>query len=254
MTQTLTDLEIAKRACLAGAKIAQSYFRNTEPENKASGTAYDPVTEGDKQAELAIRAELKTLCPDDGIFGEEFGESDSDNKRQWIIDPIDGTRAFVAGVPTWGTLVGLTEGRLYKVGAACQPITGDVFCSDGTVSWLNDRPVKTRYTTNLTQLRLATTDLALLNPPIRSDFQTLASRAAITRYGLDWYHYALLAAGGFDAVIECGLQPYDIAALVPIIRGAGGIVTDIAGGPDIGPTVLAAANPALHEKLLRHFN
>ncbi|MEM9879297.1 MAG: inositol monophosphatase family protein, partial [Pseudomonadota bacterium] len=226
MTQRLTDLQIAAAACRAGADIAAQHFRNTVAENKTPDADYDPVTPGDRGAERAVRDVLQDHCPDDAIFGEEFGRSHSANGREWIIDPIDGTRAFVSGVPTWGTLVGLTIAGSHAIGAACQPITGDMFVSDGTTSWLGDTVIKTRSVAKISELRIATTAMDLLDAPLQAPFMDLSRQVAITRYGLDWYHYALLAAGGFDAVIECGLQPYDIAALIPIIRGADGIITD----------------------------
>lgn len=253
MTQISSDLDVATLACTKGAQVAQSHFRNVAATNKAGPGAYDPVTQGDKDAELKVREVLKAHRPADAVFGEEFGRSKSTNGREWIIDPIDGTRAFVAGVPTWGTLVGLTHDDCYSVGAACQPMTGDVFSGDSETAWLNGNVMKTRSATTQADLHIATTAIDLLAPPYRAPFEYLASKVAITRYGLDWYSYALLAAGGFDAVIECGLQPYDIAALVPIVRGAGGIVTDLQGGSDIGPTVLACSNTAVHAQMLEHF-
>jgi histidinol phosphatase-like enzyme (inositol monophosphatase family) len=253
MTQTLTDQEVAILACSQGGSVAKSYFRSVSAENKATDGGYDPVTEGDKKAELRVREVLKTHRPDDAIFGEEFGRSQSTNNREWIIDPIDGTRAFVSGVPTWGTLVGLTSSKGYSVGAACQPIVGDLFAGDGDSATLNGAPIQARTVTAMSDVRIATTALDLLDREYIEPFEALSKQTAITRFGLDWYAYGLLASGGFDVVMECGLKPYDIAALIPIIRGAGGIITDIHGGDDIGPTVLASANDTLHEKVLKHF-
>lgn len=254
MTQTLSDLEVAVLACAQGASVAKSYFRSVSAENKATDGSYDPVTQGDREAELKVREILEAHRPKDAIFGEEFGRSQSTNEREWIIDPIDGTRAFVSGVPTWGTLIGLTHGDGHCVGAACQPIVGDLFAGDGDRSTLNGEAIRTRANTTVAEARIATTALDLLDPPFIGRFEALSERTALTRYGLDWYAYALLAAGGFDVVMECGLQPYDIAALIPIVRGAGGVVTDIHGGDDIGPTVLASANESLHEQMLKHFS
>lgn len=253
MTQTLTDREVAILACGQGASVAKSYFRSVSAENKATDGSYDPVTEGDKNAELKVREVLKTHRPEDAIFGEEFGRSESTNNREWIIDPIDGTRAFVSGVPTWGTLVGLTNADGYSVGAACQPIAGDLFAGDGNSATLNGTTIQTRTVTAIKDIRIATTALDLLESQFVDPFEALSKQTAITRFGLDWYAYGLLASGGFDVVMECGLKPYDIAALIPIIRGAGGVITDIHGGDDIGPTVLASANESLHEKVLKHF-
>lgn len=253
MTQIASDLDVAVLACTQGADVAQSYFRNVDAVNKAGPGAYDPVTQGDKDAETKVRETLGEHRPDDAIFGEEFGRSTSENGREWIIDPIDGTRAFVAGVPTWGTLVGLTQDGTYHVGAACQPMTGDVFSGDSSKAWLNGNTIQTRDVMATPNLRIATTAIDLLDKSYQAQFEDLASKVAITRFGLDWYAYGLLAAGGFDAVIECGLEPYDIAALVPIIRGAGGIVTDLHGGSDIGPTVLACSNADVHAQMLKHF-
>lgn len=253
MTRTFSDLELAAYACCEGAAVAKSFFRSVAAENKALDGAYDPVTEGDRKAELKIRDILGLHRSDDAIFGEEFGRSVCTNGREWVIDPIDGTRAFVTGVPSWGTLLGLSVGGEYQIGAACQPIAGDVFSGNGTNSWLNEARIETRTQTSMTDLRVATTALDLLDERFIAPFEALSKSVAITRFGLDWYAYGLLAAGGFDVVVECGLQPYDIAALIPIVRGAGGIVTDIHGGSDIGPTVLACSNAAVHEQMLAHF-
>ncbi|MEO0411588.1 MAG: inositol monophosphatase family protein [Pseudomonadota bacterium] len=243
---SLSDLEIATQACRKGADVAAGYFRHTAAINKAQDGTYDPVTEGDKAAERAIRQVLEAGRPRDSILGEEFGHKDQNSPRCWTIDPIDGTRAFVAGAPTWGTLVGLKTGDDFTIGAACQPVAGDMFSGDNTQAWLNGSKITTRESVDIAALRLATTDDDLIDAPFRSAFQALKSKAAITRYGLDWYAYCLLAAGHLDVVFECGLQVYDIAALVPIVRGAGGVVTDVKGGHNIGPTVVAASCPQTH--------
>lgn len=253
MANTFSDLDLARHACREGASVAQRYFRNATAENKAGPGAYDPVTQGDRDAETRVRSILHEHRPDDGIHGEEFGKSVTDNNREWIIDPIDGTRAFVSGVPTWGTLVGLTVSGDHAVGAACQPMTGDFFSGDGQTATLNNAAIKTRGVTKVADLRIATTAMDLLDQTHRAPFEALSKDVSITRFGLDWYAYAILATGGFDVVVECGLQPYDISALIPIIRGAGGVVTDLTGGPNIGPTVLACSNANVHAHMLKHF-
>ncbi|MEM7570537.1 MAG: inositol monophosphatase family protein [Pseudomonadota bacterium] len=250
----LDDLALAITACRAGGEQAASHFRKVQAVNKAEGGDYDPVTEGDKSAERAVRAVLEAGRPDDDILGEEFGFRDTGSDRRWVIDPIDGTRAFVCGTPTWGTLVGLQTGGAYTLGAAFQPLVGDMFSGDGDQAFLNGAAISTRKGADMDDLRLATTDDILIDEPYRDNFQALKAKSAITRYGLDWYAYGLLAAGYIDVVFECGLQLYDIAALVPIVRGAGGIVTDVRGGQDIGPTVVAAANAAVHEHALSILN
>lgn len=248
--QDQDDLSLAVKACDAGAKTAAGYFRKTQAKNKASGGDYDPVTEGDQAAERAIRQVVTQARPDDDVLGEEYGHDGRASDRCWIIDPIDGTRAFVSGAPTWGTLVGLRYGGDFRIGAACQPVVGDMFSGNGNAAWLNGQRIRTRQNTALQHLRIATTDDDLLDDAHRETFAQLKATAAITRYGLDWYAYGLLAAGHLDLVFECGLKIYDIAALVPIVRGAGGTITDFQGGNKVGPTVLAASCAQVHAAVL----
>lgn len=250
----LDDLTLAVVACRAGGEEAASHFRAVKAINKAENGDYDPVTEGDQSAERSIRSILEAGRAADNVLGEEFGFKDAGSERQWTIDPIDGTRAFVCGTPTWGTLVGLQTRGAFTLGAAFQPLVGDMFSGDGTQAFLNGSTIRTRQEEDTAALRLATTDDGLIDAGYLDRFHILKENASITRYGLDWYAYGLLAAGYIDVVFECGLQVYDIAAMVPIVRGAGGIVTDVTGGSDIGPTVVAAANPAVHHYALSVLN
>ncbi|MEM9289640.1 MAG: inositol monophosphatase family protein [Pseudomonadota bacterium] len=247
------DTDLAIRLCRKGGAAALAHFRRSDAQNKAEDGAYDPVTLGDQEAETAIRNMLESERPRDNILGEEFGLKDVASERCWTIDPIDGTRAFVSGVPSWGTLVGLREKGAFSIGAAYQPVTGDLFAGDGETAWLGSNTITTRKAVAIKDLRLSTTDVDLIDEVYRPAFAQLKAEVAITRLGLDWYAYGLLAAGHIDAVIECGLQVYDIAALVPIVRGAGGVVTDLKGGDDIGPTVIAASCPQVHDAVLTRF-
>lgn len=243
----LLSLELARCA----AKAIAPYFRNApDIENKAGGGHYDPVTEGDKAAERAIRALLEKERPHDAILGEEYGLSEGKSGRTWVIDPIDGTRAFVSGLPIWGTLVGLRDEHKALVGTAAQPFVGDFF-SGGEGAFLNDAPISTRSCTTLSSARIATTDPELFSKAELDAFEAVSARAPLRRLGLDWYAYGHLAAGHLDVVIEADLKTHDILALIPIIEAAGGMVTDWRGNRSLeGGQVLAVGDPKLLDEVL----
>lgn len=243
----LLSLELARRA----ADAIAPYFRTVlDVENKAAAGHYDPVTEGDKAAERAIRELLKIERPDDAIFGEEYGLSTGTSGRTWVIDPIDGTRAFVSGIPTWGTLVGLRDEEKALVGTGAQPFVGDYF-SGGEGAFLNDAPISTRRCASLSEARISTTDPELFSKAELDAFESVSERAPLRRLGLDWYAYGHLAAGHLDVVIESGLKTYDILALIPIIEAAGGSVTNWRGESVLeGGQVLALGDKALLDDVL----
>ena len=224
---------------------------------------FDPVTEADRASERAIRGLLASRCPDDPILGEEYGasagEAGGDNGRLWVIDPIDGTRAFITGVPVWGTLIGFCEAGRARVGVMSQPFTGERFHADGNTAYLDRHgqrtPLRVSRTTSLADATLFTTSPRMFSGEALTRFETLESRSRLTRFSLDCYGYCLLAAGQADLVVESGLKPYDIVALVPIIEQAGGIVTTFDGGrPEDGGDIIAAATPQLHEAALAILN
>ncbi len=203
---------------------------------QADQGGYDPVTEADRGCEAALRKLIEDHFPDDGIFGEEYGSVRLDAPFIWVIDPIDGTRAFVAGVPLWGMLVGLMHEGSPVAGIAHQPFIDEAFSAvgNGGATWSKageSRAMTTRKADGLASAALMTTTPALFNAKERAVYDRLEAKARNVRYGTDWYGYALIACGTADIVVESGLSPYDILPLVPIIEAAGGTVTDWRGAP-----------------------
>lgn len=226
----------------------------------ASSGGYDPVTAADRGCEETLRALIEEHFPQDGILGEEFGNVRLDAQFVWVIDPIDGTRAFVAGVPLWGMLVGLVENGTPTAGLAYQPFIGEAFStSGGTAKWAKDgdtRTLSTRSCSDLETATLMTTTPALFDAQERAAYDRLENKVCTMRYGTDWYAYALVACGTTDIVVESRLSLYDILPLVPLIEAAGGAVTDWKGAslttiaePFVGQ-VLAVGDRALIPKAL----
>lgn len=239
---------------LADAAAAQTLprFRQSASITNKLTSGFDPVTEADREAERAIRALIEARYPDHGVVGEEFGATNPDSDNIWVIDPIDGTRAFISGLPLWGTLVGLTVGGKAVAGMMSQPFTGETFLADETGASYDGpggaRMLRTRPTKSLSEATLCTTTPALFTGAKRTAYDRLESGVRLARYGTDCYAYCMLAAGHIDLVVETGLQPYDIVALVPIIERAGGVVTTSDGGPaEKGGEIVAAATPELHQ-------
>jgi histidinol phosphatase-like enzyme (inositol monophosphatase family) len=251
-------LETADRAADAARSACLRHFRagGLADDNKAAGGAYDPVTAADREAEAAIRAVLAEARPGDGVLGEEEAARESASGFTWVVDPVDGTRAFVIGAPTWGVLIALNDGTRPVLGLMDQPWTRERFWGDGTRAWLRrdgeaERPLRARRDVPLSRARLSTTYPEIGDAGERAAFERVRDRVQLTRYGLDCTAYALLAAGHLDLVIEAELQPYDIQALIPIVEGAGGLVTDWSGGDaQQGGRVIAAASPELHREAL----
>ncbi len=257
MSQTdLTDLEVAEEMADAARAAILPFFRQADlkTSNKLSD-GFDPVTEADRAAERAMRSILARHRPKDGILGEEFGQVDGSSGRMWVLDPIDGTRGFVSGTPTWGVLIALSTPDGPIMGVVDQPYIGERFVGGSDVARLTGplgtSPLKTRATQALEQATLFTTFPEVGTPKDRAGFEAVSDRVQLTRYGMDCYAYALLAAGQADLVIEAGLNAYDIQAPIAVIEAAGGIVTDWQGGPaHNGGRALAAANAALHAAAL----
>lgn len=236
--------------------VVLPYFRRPLTVDDKGGQRFDPVTIADRGAEQALRDAILTRYPDHGVLGEEFGDTPGSSEFRWVIDPIDGTRAFVCGVPTWGTLIALCEHDRPVLGLMSQPFVGESFVGGGAVSWHVRAGVRqalrTRDTRDLAASYLFATAPEMFAPEIEwPAFQRLAQRVRLARFGIDCYAYCLLAAGHLDLVVEAGLGYYDIAPLMPIVEAAGGIVTDWDGAPVRGGgRVLAAANAALHAQAL----
>ncbi len=221
--------------------------------------AYDPVTEADQAAEHAIRAMIESHFPGHGILGEEHGAMGTDRRHVWVIDPIDGTRAFITGIPVWGTLVGLMEDGKAISGFMSQPYTEELFYAVGGKSFRRKGALETENRvsgiTELSKATLFTTTPHLFRGVDRERFDGLESDVKLFRYGCDCYAYCMLAAGFVDLVVETALQPYDIVALVPIIEAAGGIVTNWDGSrPEAGGNIVAAATPELHAAVMARMN
>ena len=223
--------------------------------NKAAGEGFDPVTEADRAVEARIRERIEQRYPDHGITGEEFGVKTGASAWSWILDPIDGTRSFIIGLPTWGCLLGLLRDGEPVLGFMHQPVVGETFSGDGDRAWIDRgggrRPLRVRTDARLGDAILAATHPAMFKDAALARFEALAARVRMTRYGGDCYNYCLLAHGLLDLVVEDDMKPHDILPLVPIVRGAGGLVTDLQGATPGGGMVVAAANQALHREALQ---
>ncbi|MBZ5762471.1 histidinol-phosphatase [Rhizobium sp. VS19-DR104.2] len=218
------------------------------------GFSFDPVTEADREAERVIRAAIQDQFPDQAILGEEFGATGS-GPIQWVLDPIDGTRPFLLGLPVWGTLIGLYEEGRAIMGMMSQPVTKERFWADRSGSFLlaggSRHQLRTRSTTDLTDAVLHTTspEDVTRHPGFR--FSALSQAVKMTRYGGECYAFAMLAAGQIDICVEFSVQAYDVAAMIPIIEGAGGECCTLDGGrPEQGGAVIAAGNKHLLKKAL----
>lgn len=236
----------------ARAAILPFFRQAMTVENKAA-QGFDPVTEADRAAETVMRALIAARFPDHAIHGEEFADVEGASPWRWVLDPIDGTRAFMAGLPTWGVLIGLTYEGEPVLGALDQPYLEERFVGfpgGATFSGRHGRrDLKVSPCAVLTQATLSTTDPDLFTPAEKGAFDQVRAAARLTRLGLDCYAYGMLAAGHIDLVVESGLKPVDILPLVPLIEGAGGVVTDWRGRPvRSGGQVVAAASREILEE------
>ncbi len=263
---TAVDFEafVAELATVAG-EVILPFFRSALPaHDKGRGGVFDPVTEADRAAETAMRRMILDTFPAHGIIGEEFEAHQPDAEYVWILDPIDGTKSFIAGLPLWGTLVALEHHGQPAYGMMHQPFTRERFFGDGaraTWSGLNshgtqiDHHLRTRPCGSLGEATLMTTSPLLLSPEEHEAYRRIETEARMPRFGGDCYAYCMLAAGHVDVIVEAGLKPYDIAPLVPIILGAGGVVTTWDGGDASGGgRIVAAGDPRLHEAALKLLN
>lgn len=248
--------DTVRQTLLDAAEIAASRtlprFRSALAVDNKEESGFDPVTEADREAELAIRALLGERFPDHAIIGEEWDDKEGSGRFAWIIDPIDGTRAFITGVPVWGTLVGLTVDGRAVAGLMAQPFTGEIYLSlPGEAAYYRGTqkiPLRTSKVTELKRAKLTSTspDIFERSGTVPA-WDRLRRSVLTTRYGLDCYGYALMAAGHIDLVVEAGLKDVDICPLIPLIQNAGGIVTTWDGGPaENGGNCVAAATPELH--------
>jgi histidinol phosphatase-like enzyme (inositol monophosphatase family) len=230
------DIALAERLADASwAAIAPHFRTGGTVENKAAA-GFDPVTAADRGGETAIRDVLKSQRPADAIWGEEFGIEGDREGRCWVLDPVDGTRAFVAGLPSWTTLIALCEDLKPVIGLIDQPYLGERYVGWPGGAAMRARggtivPLAVSGCTDLREAVLSTTDAFFMTSAEQGAFTHLRATAPITRYGLDAYAYARLAAGTIDMVTETGLAPYDMAALIPVVNGAGGLACNWRGEP-----------------------
>jgi len=253
-------VELANEAADLARKAILPFFRHELAVENKDKNSFDPVTEADKAGEDAIRQVISSSRPDDGIWGEEHGESESKSGYRWVIDPIDGTRSFISGTPTWGVLISLEQigfGPIF--GIIDQPYINERFIGGFGTSEvrgpLGVRPLKTATTQSLSESKLFTTFPEVGTETDKMGFAAVARQVKLVRYGLDCYAYALVAAGQVDLVIEASLNAYDIQAPIGVIEAAGGIVTSWSGKPAyLGGQVLAAANQRLHQQALNILN
>jgi histidinol phosphatase-like enzyme (inositol monophosphatase family) len=252
----MTDAAFFRRLAAAAAEQTLPRFRQTSIVSNKLASGFDPVTEADREAERSIVALIGQDYPAHGVLGEEHGSKQGDGRHVWVIDPIDGTRAFISGLPVWGTLVGLTDNGDAVAGMMSQPFTGELFYADGSGAFYEgpggNRRMQSRQVADLNEATLFTTTPALFTGTKRAIFDRLEASVRLSRYGVDCYAFAMVAAGMVDLVIEAGLQPYDIVALIPIIEQAGGVITTFDGGPaEGGGDIIAAGSPDLHAVALK---
>jgi myo-inositol-1(or 4)-monophosphatase len=258
---TAVDFEafVGELATVSSEAIRPFFRTALGVEDKSCGGAFDPVTAADRAAEQAMRTLIRQKFPAHGIIGEEFGAERGEAEYVWVLDPIDGTKAFISGMPAWGTLIALTRAGRPVFGMMHQPFIGERFSGDGLAAAYRgpagDRMLRTRPCEALSSAILYTTSPRLMSPADRAAFARVEEAARLSRYGGDCYSYCMLAAGHVDLVIETGLKPYDVAALIPIIQGAGGIVTTWDGqAPENGGRIVAAGDRRIHAAALEMLN
>jgi myo-inositol-1(or 4)-monophosphatase len=244
-------------ADLSGLAILPHFRVPITIDNKLGTSGFDPVTEADRAAEHAIRARIKARYPTHGIMGEEHGHEPGRDAATWVVDPIDGTRAFVCGMPQWGTLIALNDGIRPVIGVLDQPYTRERWVASGGRTQFKDafggyRQLRTRACASLDEAVLTTTSpVGYFDDGEQRAFWQLAGQARLTRFGGDCYAYGLLAMGLVDVIVESSLKAWDIQALIPIVENAGGVVTTWRGGPaDAGGQVVACGDRKLHAAVI----
>jgi myo-inositol-1(or 4)-monophosphatase len=244
---------MAELAAESGAFIRPLFgHRGLAVESKAD---HSPVTAADRGAEELMRKLIAKRFPEHGIIGEEFGNEREDAEFVWVLDPIDGTKSFITGVPLWGTLIALLHQGQPILGCIHQPVLGQLVLGDGTTTTINGRPTRVRTCASLSEATVLTSDP--VNPAKYQNgaaFEKLATQAKLCRTWGDCYGYLLVATGFADVMMDPIMNPWDIAALVPVIRGAGGIITDWKGGSPYPAESTVAAAPELHAKVIAALN
>lgn len=245
-------LQFAEALADAARAASLPHFRTRPAVEDKGGRRFDPVTLADRSAERAMRALIGSRYPQHGILGEEEDRVVGQSPMTWVLDPVDGTRAFILGLPLWGTLIALNDGERPVLGVMDQPFTGERFAGTGSSAWLNGQPLRVQTCESLAHAKIMCTSPEIFETDAQlAAFQRAADRARLVRYGGDCYAYCMVAAGHVDAVIEAGLKPYDVQALIPIIEGAGGVMTNWDGGDaQHGGTVVACGDRRLHQQIL----
>jgi histidinol phosphatase-like enzyme (inositol monophosphatase family) len=250
---------IGRLATASGETILPFFRTSLLGVDNKSTSDFDPVTEADRAAEAVMRRLIKQNFPQHGIVGEEFGNEREDADYVWVLDPIDGTKSFISGFPIWGTLIGLLHKGTPVFGMMHQPYIGERFSGDsGSANYVGpsgERRLAVRRCASLKEATSFTTSPLLMNTADRAAFSRVEANVRLTRYGGDCYSYCMLAAGHLDLVVETELKPYDIAALIPIVTGAGGIVTTWEGKPaQNGGRIIAAGDARVHEAAMKLLN
>lgn len=243
-------------ASVSGQAILPFFRTALGVEDKSRGTAFDPVTAADRAAEQAMRALIRRTFPSHGVRGEEFPDDGTDADYVWVLDPIDGTKSFICGLPAWGTLIGLCHNGQPVYGMMHQPFIRERFYGDGATARYRgpagERRLSARACATLEEAVMLTTSPLLMSEENRARYVEVEKRVRLPRYGGDCYAYCMVAAGHVDLVIETNLNDFDILPLIPIIEGAGGIVTNWEGGGDLaGGRVVVAGDRRVHEAALK---
>jgi myo-inositol-1(or 4)-monophosphatase len=238
-------------ATVSGETILPFFRTALSVADKGRPGSFDPVTAADHAAETAMRTLIRRTFPSHGIIGEEYGNEHPDAEYVWVLDPIDGTKSFISGMPAWGTLIALLRAGEPVFGMMNQPFTRERFSGDGAKSQYRGpagpRDLRVRACAELAEAVLLTTSPLLMKEADRALFGRVEQAVRLSRYGGDCYAYCMLAAGHVDLVIETELKPYDVLPLVPIIAGAGGVVTTWEGGaPNAGGRIIAAGDKRVH--------
>ena len=252
-------LNFAVSILIRSGVISRRYFRSVLNVHNKSDSEYDPVTRADKEVEEFLRRKIRKQYPEHGIVGEEYGGEEG-KRYIWVIDPIDGTRGYISGSPMWGSLLGLLREKQPILGVMHQPLLRETFFADTEGAWWKSgkqvKILRTRSVSNLNDAVLYCTHPTMFTTKAElRAFSFLEEKCSFSRFGADCYGYCLLAAGFVDLVVESNLQAHDIIPLVPIIKSAGGIVTDWEGKlPLNGGRVIAASNKVLHREALQLLN
>jgi histidinol phosphatase-like enzyme (inositol monophosphatase family) len=248
-------LELARRA---RAETLWRFRNDTDVDDKATDGIFDPVTEADRAAEQAMRQLIRERFPDHGITGEEWPDHAGSSGHVWSLDPVDGTRSFICGLPTWTTLVALLERGAPVLGLVDAPSLDEIYVGNTAGAWLlrggESSEIRASDCDRLKEARLSTTDPALFDRAGADAFYRLRQQARTIRYGHDAYAYARLAAGSLDLVVESGLKPHDYNPLIPLVSAAGGTIGDWRGGQDYaGGRIIAASTRELFDEAVGYF-